>query len=152
MSYTCGFVKQPAQPVLSIRTRTAVENLPQVLGAAYEKIIKYLSELGEFPCGAPFAAYYNTDMQDLDLEIGFPVLQALPGKDEVKPGEIPAGKQAVCLHIGSYSKVEPAYEALMEWVVEKGYTPTGVAYEFYLNDPSETPEEELKTRIVFPLV
>lgn len=40
----------------------------------------------------------------------------------------------------------------MQWIKENGHTPAGVVYEFYLNDPSETPENELQTRIVFPLM
>jgi effector-binding domain-containing protein len=33
-----------------------------------------------------------------------------------------------------------------------GYTATGVAYEIYLNEPSDTPPEKLKTQIAFPLL
>ena len=47
--------------------------------------------------------------------------------------------------------VSPAYEALSAWIEENGYEPTGVAYEFYLNDPGEVPPEELMTQISFPL-
>ena len=151
MEYQCELLEQSAQSVLSIRTRTAVGNLPQVLGKAYGAIMQYLSEIGQYPTDAPFTAYYNMDMQDLDVEIGFPVAAKLPGKDNIQPSEIPAGKQASCLHIGPYSQVEPAYDALMQWAKENGHTPTGVAYEFYLNDPGETPENELQTRIMFPL-
>src|SRR5690554_1619214 len=96
MSYTCGIVKQSLQPVLSIRTRTAVNKLPKVLDEAYGSIMQYLEEIGEYPSGAPFVAYYNSDMQDLDVEIGFPVWEVLPGKNEIKPSEIPEGKHAVC--------------------------------------------------------
>jgi len=38
----------------------------------------------------------------------------------------------------------------MEWVKEKGFTPTGVAYEFYGNDPTITPENEFKQGYRFP--
>jgi effector-binding domain-containing protein len=151
MTYQCELTEVPAQPVLSIRTRAAVSDLPQVLGKAFGAIMQYLGEAGEHPAGAPFVAYYNMDMQDLDLEIGFPVARTLPGKEEVKPGEIPAGKQAACLHKGPYDQVGGAYNALTQWVQEKGYTPTGVAYEFYLNDPQTTPAAGLLTRVVFPL-
>ncbi len=152
MKYTCGIVEQPANFVLSIRTRSSVENLPQELGNIYTAITEYFSELGEEPSQATFAAYYNMDMQDLDIEAGFLVQKELPAKDNIKPGKIPAGKYAVCMHVGPYHKIESAYNALMEWVKEKGLTPTGVAYEFYYNDPAVTPEDELKTRIMFPLV
>jgi effector-binding domain-containing protein len=91
------------------------------------------------------------DMQDLDVEAGFPVTRALPGKNDIKSGEILAGKHAACLHVGPYAQSVPAYDALARWTEENGYTPTGVAFEFYLNDPTQTPQAELQTRIVFPL-
>ena len=72
MSYKCELNEQATQPALSIRTRTPVQDIPQVLGKAYGAIAQYLGELGEQPVGPPFAAYYNMDMQNLDIEIGFP--------------------------------------------------------------------------------
>lgn len=151
MSITCGIIKQRLQPVLSIRTRTDVNNLPKVLGEVYNSIMKYLDEIGEYPYGAPFCIYYNQNMQDLDVEIGFPVWEVLPGKGEIKPGEIKEGKHAVCLHTGPYNKIESTYNALMQWIKDIGLTTTGVAYEFYLNDPAQTPQDKLQTRIQFPL-
>ena len=57
MTYSCEVKEQPARPTLSIRTRTSVENLPQVLGKAFGDIAQYLmGELGEQPAGPPFAA------------------------------------------------------------------------------------------------
>ena len=152
MNHACELIERPAQAVLSIRFRTEVEKLPQMFDKSYSALIKYLGELGEMPSGAPFAAYYNMDMHDLDVEIGFPVANSLPGKGEILPGEIPGGKFAACLHVGAYPTLGAAYDALQEYVQEKGYTVSGVAYEFYLNSPATTPEDELQTHILFPLV
>jgi effector-binding domain-containing protein len=151
MQYQIIMEEKAAQPTIAIRTRAAVQNLPQVLGKAYGDIMNYLMEIGVQPAGAPYVGYFNMDMQDLDLEIGFPVKQAISSKGDIQASEIPAGKQVSCLHTGPYSKVESAYNAMMEWVPANGYTATGVSYEFYLNDPEQTPENELLTKIVFPL-
>jgi len=151
MAYQCELKQKPAQPVLSIRTRTAVQDLREVLGKSYGSIMGYLMELGEQPVDAPFTAYYNMDMQDLDVEIGFPVGKALPTRGEIQASTMPEGQYASCVHTGPYSAIEPAYNALNAWIAQKGLEPTGVAYEFYLNDPTETPPEALQTRIVFPL-
>lgn len=151
MAYKCEVKEQPAQPTISIRRRTAVQALPQVFGEVYGAIGQYLAELGEQPAGAPFAAYYNMDMQDLDIEIGFPVSKKLPDRGEIKAGEIPQGEVATCLHIGPYSDIAQAYTALSSWVAENGYEATGVAYEMYLNDPLQTPPQELRTLILYPL-
>jgi effector-binding domain-containing protein len=151
MLYPCEVKQQSAQPVLSIRTHTAVQDLPRLIGESYGQVMQCLGEMGEQPAGAPFVAYYNMDMQNLDIEIGFPVARPLPGKGPVQPGMIPAGMVATCMYTGPYDKMEPAYQQLTAWIQEKGYEPTGIVYEFYLNDPAATPPEELLTQIVFLL-
>jgi effector-binding domain-containing protein len=151
MSYQCQLKEQPAQPALSIRTRTSAQELPQEMGQAYRALAEHLQEQGQEPAGPPFAAYYNMDMQDLDVEMGVPVPDAMPGQDQIQPSQIPGGKLATCIHTGPYEKIEAAYTALSIWVQEQGHRATGVAYERYLNDPSQTPPEALRTEIVFPL-
>jgi len=151
MGYKCEVKEKKAQPVISVRTNSAVQDLPQVLGKYYGAIAQYLGELRENPTGPPFVAYYNLDMQNLDIEIGFPVSKKLGGKEDIKMSEIPSGRFASCLFTGPYNEIEPAYNELNQWLEEKGYESTGVAYEVYLNDPSQTPPEDLKTEILFPL-
>lgn len=151
MNYEIKMTEESEQPVLSVRTRTAVANLPQELGKAYGAVMSYLAEIGEQASGMPFAAYYNMDMENLDVEMGFPISKPMAGKGDVKQSSIPAGKQASCMHKGPYDKMAPAYEAMTKWIADNGYTPTGVCYEFYFNSPMEVPESELLTKIVFLL-
>ena len=151
MSYECQVEDRTPQPVLAVRTRTAVEGLPQEMGRVFGMIAGYLGEMGEYPASVPYTAYYNMDMQDLDVELGFPVARELPGKGDITPGQIPGGKAATCLHIGPYSDVGAAYDALTAFTKAEGYKPTGIAYEMYLNDPGEVPEAELQTLVLFPL-
>jgi effector-binding domain-containing protein len=151
MSYQCEIVDRTAQPVLSVRARGAVKDLPAIMGRSYGTIGAYLGRMGRQPAGAPFVAYHNQDMQNLDLEIGFPVAKGLPGEGEIQPGEIPGGKAASCMHIGPYDKIAAAYEALEQWMQSKGRQGTGVCYEIYLNDPQQTPPGQLQTQILFPI-
>ncbi len=151
MTYKCELVDQTAHPTLSIRTTTSIKELPQELGKAYGAIGQYMGELGEQPAGAPYAAYFTFSMESMDIEIGFPVGGSLPGIGEIQSGEIPAGKIAQTIYTGPYNKIEPAYNALTAFVEQQGYEATGVAYEFYLNDPGEVAPDELLTQIVFRL-
>jgi effector-binding domain-containing protein len=96
-------------------------------------------------------AYYNMDMQNLDIEIGFPVPEKLEGQGAVRASRIPGGRLAACTYTGPYQDMAPAYDALARMVREQGLKATGVAYEIYLNDPQTTPPGELQTRILFPL-
>jgi Transcriptional regulator, effector-binding domain/component len=143
--------EQTAQPVMSIRLRTSVEKLPQVIGESYGKIMGYLTEQGIQPKFAPFAAYYNMDMQDLDVEMGFPVEKTLPDRDEIKAGQILPGKIVSCNYKGPYREMEKPYKDIMKWIEDNGYELAGVFYEYYFYSPADVPESELLTRIVIPL-
>lgn len=138
------------QPTLSIRTRTKVENLPVLIGEGYDRMAAYLKDLGEFLSDVPYVAYHNMDMQNLDVEIGFPVSKALQGKNDIQAGSIPAGKVVFCMYRGPYAEMEPVYAEMTKWIDENGYRPVGTVYEYYCNGP-EFPESEMLTRIVMPI-
>ena len=78
-------------------------------------------------------------MQNLDVEIGFPVASPLPGKGEIQAGLIPEGKIVFCMYLGGYGEIGPVYEEMAKWITDKGLIPEGTAYEYYYNDP-EFPE------------
>ncbi|HYE82297.1 MAG TPA: GyrI-like domain-containing protein [Clostridia bacterium] len=151
MEYKVELKEQGVQPVLSVRKTTSVENLPQEIGKAYGSIMQYLLGLGEQPAEAPYTAYYNLDMEHLDVEMGFPVSKKLAGQGEIKAGEIPAGKYAECMYKGPYSGMVPVYDAMNQWISKNGYTAVGTAYEVYYNSPAEVPESELLTKIMLPV-
>jgi len=148
MTFEFELSEPAAQNTISIRTRCASQDLPQVLGQAYEALMNYMCEAGVQATGAPFVGYFNMDMQDLDIEAGFPVAGTMAEKGEIKPGTIPAGKQLSCLYRGPYSQMEVPYNAIMDYAAANQLTWTRVCYEFYLNDPKDTPESELLTKIV----
>jgi effector-binding domain-containing protein len=151
ISDPCKTFDQVEQPVLSVRTIIPVGEMPAVLGKAYGAIMEHMGEMGEQPAGMPFVAYYNMDMQALDIEIGFPAPRALPGKGDVQPSAIPASLAATCEYTGPYEELAEAYNTLTAWVEETGHEPTGIVYEYYLNGPMDSEPSGYKTRIVFPL-
>lgn len=142
---------QNSQPVLSIRKQTTIEELPKLIGESYDKILSYLNELHEKPVDAPYTAYYNLDMKNLDVEMGFPVSKKLPEKDEITYREMPAGKIVTVMFKGAYSGMEKAYEGTFKWINAEDLVPLGVYYEYYYNSPKDVPENELLTKIVIPV-
>lgn len=143
--------EEKAQPVVTIRKTTCLKLLPQVIGESYAKIMAYLAEQGEQPVFAPFTAYHNLDMQNLDVEMGFPVARPLPEKGDIKAREIPPGKVVSSMYKGPYSGMEQPYNEMAKWIEDNGYTATGISYEYYFNSPHEVPESELLTKIVMPV-
>jgi len=143
-------LKQKEQPTLCIRTRTSIDKLPQLIGESYGKIGAYLAELNEHLSDVPFVAYHNMDMQDLDVEIGFPVAETIPGKGDIQAGSIPAGLIIFSMNRGPYDKMKSLYKEMANWIEKNGYTATGSAYEYYYNDTSFL-ETELLTKVVMPI-
>ena len=140
-----------AKPVLSVRVVTTMENLPGLINDSYRRIADYLSELGETPADAPFAAYHRMDTQSLDIELGVPVSGNLPGKDNIKAGETASGDAVVYLHEGPYTDLKPVYQKLFDWIGENNCKPKGLYYEYYFNSPGDVAEKNLSTRIVIPV-
>lgn len=66
-------LQKMVQPTLFIRTIAKVQDLPVLIGQSYGKMAAYLQEVGELLADVPYVAYHNMDMQNLDVEIGFPV-------------------------------------------------------------------------------
>ncbi len=151
MTYTCEVIERKAQPTLGIRMRCAVQDLQKKIPESYKALFDYLSQSGQEMAGAPYAAYFNMDMQNLDVEAGVPVTKKLPGKGDIQPGQISAGKAAAVTHVGPYDKLQAAYEALGRWMAEHKLEGDGTSYEIYLNDPMEVAPDALETQIVMPL-
>ncbi len=151
MTYECALKNLAAQMVVSVRSRAAAQDLPALLAQTYLTILQQMEKDSLEPAGPPFVAYYNLDMQDLDVEIGFPVQQAVSASPAVQNNEIPAGRYATTLHIGPYNGMEGAYAALNAWIDQNGFQATGTAYEFYLNDPRTVDPKDLQTRILLPI-
>lgn len=149
--YICQVQDIPAQPTVQVRRVTAVEGLRDVFDASYGALWGYFAAQGVEAAGPPFAIYHNMDMSALDMTLGFPVAEPLPGDGNVQGGVFPAGRWATTLHTGPYDGVGAAYAALEAWATEQGYTPSGIACEFYLNDPRDVPPEEYQTQVMFLL-
>jgi effector-binding domain-containing protein len=150
MAYQFEIKERAVQPTLFIHSTCAVQDLPNFFGKTFGDIVQYLASLGEQPTGAAYCIYYNMDMQALDIQAGFPVAHTIPGKGDIQSGEIPAGRYASGLNIGPYDKMEPFYDTLKKWVQTQGEEVTDVAFEWYFSPP-DTPPQDVKTEVWFPL-
>ena len=71
-----------------------------------------LREAGIEQAGPPFARYFSTSAEGLDVAAGFPVAEPFLGDRIVHPGELPAGPAAVATHVGPYDGLEAAWAAV----------------------------------------
>lgn len=144
-------MKKAKQPVLSIKTTTKVEKLPILIGEYYEKIGNYLEEIGEYPEDIPFVRYFNMDMENLKVEIGFPIYKELPGKEDIEFSYIDEMTAVYAMYQGVYQEMGESYDKVMNWIEENGMKPKGTFIERYYNSPEDVSEDKLLTEILMPL-
>jgi effector-binding domain-containing protein len=122
-----------------------------LIGECYGKIGNYLKEIDEFPGDIPYVRYFNMDMENLEVEIGFPVYKELKGKDDIESSYLPEMKAVYVLYQGAYQEMEQDYMKVMEWIEKNNIETDGTMMESYYNDPEEVSEDKLLTGIIMPL-
>jgi AraC family transcriptional regulator len=80
---------------------------------------------------------------------GFP-----PGIDGLEYFDLPGGRHAIMRHTGPYATLGPAWEWLYGgWLPQSGEEPRDLPpLEYYVNDPRNTPPDQLRTDIRLPLI
>ncbi len=155
MDFECAFqaeqVNLEPRPSLTIRLKSSDGDIAEMFDQGFSAIAGYLESKGKTPQGPPFVIYYNMEMDNLEVEFGFPVEEGIEGKDPIKATMTPSGKAATSVYIGPYEEAEPVYDALMKWISDNGLEANGVAYEIYLDDPAETPPEQLRIQVYLML-
>lgn len=144
MRYETEFVDLEAQHTAVVRGHVMTEDLPEFLGPAFGEVILLLDKEGLHPTGAPFGKYHPTDDGGFDAEVGFPVSDVVHPAGRVEPSELPGGRVARTLHVGSYGEVAAAYEALTNWIIDEGCVAAGEPWECYLDGPEvQNPRTEV---------
>lgn len=143
----------PQIAVACKRTGVNMGNIHKAIGEMTAELLACLSEQGRGMSGAPYLKYMNMapDFSRFDIEWGFPVAEPVPVSGELYMTKTHEGRAIAVTHKGPYSTLGEAYAAIAAYEQEHSLRNTGVYYDVYLNDPDETPEEELLTQVVCPI-
>lgn len=143
--------EKPAQPILSVRKKINLTDLGSVASDVYDEILSYLREIDEYVSYAPFVCFHNQDLEQLDVEIGFPIAKPLPGNKEIIASSVPTQSVVSSIFLGPYDGFDALFEEMMDWIGTNGYQICGPIYNYYLND-TDRPENEYLTEISIPVV
>lgn len=139
------------RPTAVAHTTLTVAEIGPWLGKSYSQVAAALAAQGTYPAGPPFARYRKLGEGGFEVEAGFPVASPVKAMGEVRPSSLPGGAAAVTVYVGPYNEMEPAYEALADWIKSRGDELAGDAWEIYFSDPSAEPDPALwRTEIVQP--
>jgi len=147
--------------VVELKSELALVYKEHTTNAKSDKVIEkginmvnaYLEELGIEPSGTPFVAYLNCaeDFSRFDVEVGFPVTEAVPEKDGMFMSKTHEGKAVVATHKGSYRSIDKTYGKMFEYMDKQSLKFKGFFYDCYINDPETTSNRELLTKVIVPV-
>jgi effector-binding domain-containing protein len=161
MSMNVQVVHLEAQPAIAIRVVVPMFDLDvgELFGGARDRLAEYVVEHDLATAGAPYARYAEFGPERADVEIGFPLVEPVPGLAALEPDntigatELPGGEVAEVRHIGPYPEVRQAYEAAEAWFAESGRSPGGAPWESYVVAPEDVDHDpaRLETLVLWPL-
>jgi effector-binding domain-containing protein len=142
-------IQRAPQPYVAIPFTVTMATFPQAADAGFPQLLGWLGDRGVTPAGPPFIRYRVIDMAaDLDIEIGAPVTEAVPGDGPVQAGVLPGGRYVTLVRTGPYDGLVAANAALQDWARDQGIALESSEgsrrfrgrVEFYRTDPAAEPD------------
>ena len=126
------------------------------LGDAYFEILGFLGAKGIGEAGPPLSIQRGYSGAELRFDAAIPV--ALPAgaapatSGRVRLGRTYEGNVVRAEHVGSYARLVETHRKIDSYLAALGLEQNGDAWEVYASDPSRTPEDKLRTEVVYPVL
>jgi effector-binding domain-containing protein len=124
-----------------------------VLIDAFKKLNAYLDGAGLKASGPAMTIYTATDDTGFDFKAAIPLAE--PPKGPPGPGiaigQSPDGKVLKFVHRGSYDEIAQTYEAITNFLDERGLDAKDLLIEEYLTDLVTAPQDKLVVNVFVPL-
>ncbi len=132
-----------------------LDDLRTVFDTAYSALGRAVGAGTVVPSGPALAVYHGDPGELFDLEVGFPVAEALGGPvvaddTTIVPSTLPTGPAFATSFFGAYDGLGQAWGSLLTRVAEQDAEPLDVMIEVYVTDPSDAPPGRLRTDLIVP--
>jgi effector-binding domain-containing protein len=152
MDYQVSVHEMAPQPIVSIRGRHPTADIPNFMGRTFGALFGHLEELGIAPAGPPLAIYHEFGTE-IDVELCVPVGAIVAGGGVLESRELPPATVVRTLHIGPYTELGGAYDAITDWIAMHETDAAGPVRERYLNGPGDGVEPAAyATEVEMPIV
>jgi len=139
-------------PTTSQPEPTAISD---AMGKAYFRILTFIDDHGLQDAGAPLSITRTFSGSALVFDAAIPVrgvTDETPTNDSgVKLGATYGGPVIRVRHIGSYRSLSTTHRKITAYLAALGIERNGDAWESYVSDPGNVPENELLTYVYYPI-
>lgn len=145
----------PDQRVVSRREKGTYQDvIPRLMGDLMKTVFGPENQRAQVKCtGMPITIYHDNEYKetDADIEVALPISGSITVGPEYDVKTLEGRRVVSYIHKGPYQDVGVAHEVIHEYMARDGLSVADVCREVYLNDPNETPEEELLTEVQVPV-
>jgi effector-binding domain-containing protein len=146
-------VKLAARPIVYLAGSGTWDKAYDTLIEAFKKVGAYLDAAGLKAAGPAMTIYTSTDDTGFDFKAAIPLAE--PPKTAPAPdiaiGQSPDGKVQKFVHRGSYDEMNQTYEAITNYLDEKGLDAKDLLIEEYVTDLVSSPQDVLVVNVFVPL-
>lgn len=156
MDYQISTTREPGRNLAVSSFDATPDQIPERIGAAFGAVMASLQRRGLTASG-PAVAFYEMSPDEpgvvsFRVSAGFFVPEPVAPDGDVRPLRLPEREMLTTVHVGAYTDLPAAYQALQKHAAEEGLTlAQDVMWEEYLTPP-ETPPDRHRTVVAWPLV
>ena len=129
--------------------------IAETMGKAYFQILNFIDENKLSDAGAPLSIMRGFSGSELTFDAAIPVRgmtdETPRANAGVKIGQTYAGTVVRVRHIGSYRSLATTHRRISAYLAALGIERNGAAWESYVSDPGNVPENELLTYVYYPI-
>jgi effector-binding domain-containing protein len=143
----------PARTIIYLKGHTNWDAAFDTLIDAFKSLNEYFDKQGLKPNGPAMTIYTQTDDTGFSFEAALPVAAAPanPPKGDIAVGHAPSGKALKFVHRGSYDAMDATYEAITNFLDDKGLDAKDLFIEEYVSDPATTAPDKLVINVYVPI-
>ena len=143
----------PERTIIYLKGHTNWDAAFDTLIDAFKSLNEYLDKQAIKPNGLAMTIYTQTDDTGFSFEAALPVAQAPanPPKGDIAVGKAPSGKALKFIPRGSYDAMDSSYEAITNYLDDKGLEAKDLFIEEYASDPAKTDPDKLVINVFVPL-
>ena len=143
----------PERTVIYLKGHTNWDTAYDTLVDAFKSLNEYFAKQGFKASGPAMTIYTQTDDTGFSFQAALPVAQAPaePPKGDIALGQSPSGKALKFVHRGAYDAMDSTYEAITNYLDDKGMEAKDLFIEEYTSDPVTTPQDKLVVNVFVPV-
>ena len=146
-------VTLPERTIVYLQGHSNWDSALDTLVDSFKSLDEYLAKQGITPSGPAMTIYTQTDDTGFSFRAAVPIAQPPkePPKGDIAVGQAPSGKALKFVHRGAYDAMDSTYEAIINYLDDKGLEAKDVFVEEYSNGPLKADDDKLLINVFVPV-